>query len=65
MEWISINEKLPDPFKLVLVYLVDAPFDSWKYNITYLQQNNKWRLNGLDGCPYTVTHWCPIPEINA
>lgn len=50
-EWISVKDRLPKPFKQVLVY------DAFEENITVgLYGNGDWLFSEH------ITHWMPLPE---
>ena len=58
MNWISIKDKLPEPFELVLV------FGHGYYDILQLNQKKfSFTLIGLDnGVNIPITHWMPLPK---
>jgi hypothetical protein len=56
MEWISVEDKMPEPDRLVIVKGGVAVFRKWGVWIT---------MTGRDsGKPiqWDVTHWMPLPE---
>ena len=52
-EWISVDDRLPEPFESVLV------FRDGKISIDYNEENG-WFAYDLNG--KRVTHWMPIPQ---
>lgn len=57
-EWISVKDRLPPDFQLVLVYTIDGRmFDAHCTLETWYETNNGWDLE-FD----SVTHWRPLPE---
>ena len=52
-EWISVNDRLPDPFENVLV------FRDGKISIDYHEENG-WFAYDFNG--KRATHWQPIPQ---
>ena len=53
-EWISVNDRLPNPFESVLV------FRDGKISIDY-NEGNGWFAYDFNG--KRVTHWMPLPEM--
>ena len=51
-EWISVNDRLPNPFEIVLV------FRDGKISIDY-NEGNGWFAYDFNG--KRVTHWMPLP----
>ena len=51
-EWISVNDRLPNPFESVLV------FRDGKISIDY-NEGNCWFAYDFNG--KRVTHWMPLP----
>lgn len=61
--WISVEERLPEPYQNVLTC-------AWKlfgadrrlvYGIDYTIENNEWVCGG-ESYKTMVTHWMPLPE---
>ena len=52
-EWISVNDRLPNPFESVLV------FRDGKISIDY-NEGNGWFAYDFNG--KRVTHWMPLPQ---
>ena len=52
-EWISVNDRLPNPFESVLV------FRDGKISIDY-NEGNGWFAYDFNG--KRVTHWMPLPS---
>ena len=59
-EWISVDDKLPEPWKQVLIYSLHDFCES----AVYIGVPGKWRVTWnhemLDAD--SVTHWMPLPE---
>ena len=59
-EWISVNDRLPEPWKQVLIY---SRYDFCEVAL-YIGIPGKWRVTWnhdmLDAD--SVTHWMPIPQ---
>ena len=59
-EWISVKERLPEPWKQVLIYSRHDFCES----ALYIGAPGKWRVTWnhemLDDD--SVTHWMPLPE---
>ena len=51
-EWVSVNDRLPNPFESVLV------FRDGKISIDY-NEGNGWFAYDFNG--KRVTHWMPLP----
>ena len=58
-EWISVDERLPEPIKLVLC-IWERQDDGWNYGFARYQRENVWYVSN-EGMP-NVTHWMPLPE---
>jgi hypothetical protein len=58
-EWISVNERLPEPQKLVLC-IWERVNDGWNYGFARYQREDVWYVSN-EGMP-RVTHWMPLPE---
>ena len=55
MDWISVDERLPDNVHEHLVYM------SWGgYDVGYYDEGNGWRDYNRALLP-DVTHWMPLP----
>ena len=60
-EWISVDDRLPEYFKAVLIY---CPTDKNVYEV-YLETHGLWRFFDYSAgkiIDEPVTHWMPIPE---
>lgn len=59
-EWISVKDRLPEPWKQVLIYSLHDFCES----AVYIGVPGKWRVTWnhemLDAD--SVTHWMPLPE---
>ena len=58
-EWINVDERLPDPNKLVLC-LWERDGDGICYGFARYQREDVWYVSN-EGMP-CVTHWMPLPE---
>jgi hypothetical protein len=62
MEWIKVEDKLPDDEGLYLTY----PFweETNEYTGYYCKDTNKWIRHDNEGYPYeiVVTHWALLLE---
>jgi hypothetical protein len=56
-EWISVEERLPEPQKLVLC--IWERDDGWNYGFARYQREDVWYVSN-EGMP-RVTHWMPLP----
>ncbi len=67
MNWISVQERLPEPQSCVLVHIRDCRSFGWTYNVEIgFMKNNKWREPYLgkviEDKDIKVTHWMPLPD---
>lgn len=58
--WISVNERLPKAFELVIVCRAGAEKGTVKVEYGYLDVNGWWKVYGTR--TKHVTHWMPMPE---
>lgn len=60
-KWISVEDKLPQPFVSVLVYM---PEESHLPTVHegYLAEDGKWYASFYAREPFEVTYWMPLPE---
>ena len=59
--WISIKERLPEPFVSVLVYMPDErPLPT--VHEGYIAPDGKWYAHFSNRGPGEVAHWMPMPE---
>lgn len=61
MEWISVNDRLPNPYETVIVQMPLAaplPTVSWGF----IKSDGKWYCNYSNRADDEVTHWMPLPE---
>jgi hypothetical protein len=59
--WISVEERLPEPFVCVLAHIPgEKPFPTVKS--AFLEKNGLWYSNGFRYNPEEVTHWCEMPS---
>lgn len=55
MEWISVNEKVPENRDDVLIYTSKGFYVGWYDEI------GGWFSGPITACK-TVTHWMPLPD---
>jgi hypothetical protein len=55
--WISVKERLPEPYKDVLVFNAFAGF-----HIAQVDSFRGWVCRSLANAPHEVTYWQPLPE---
>lgn len=59
--WIPVEEKLPEEFVSVLVYMPDEkPMPT--VHEGFLAREGMWYANHFDREPMEITHWMPLPE---
>lgn len=58
--WISVEERLPEAHKNVLVYMTN-PIGWWKVEIDWMDEQG-W-VCSADTEWHTITHWMPLPEV--
>ncbi len=62
-KWVHVNDKWPEPEKMVLVYIPDAA--EWQRIRTTIRVKPEGKHNGLvaqwAGAAIGVTHWCELP----
>lgn len=60
-DWISVEERLPDEFVSVLVYMPDeSPLPT--VHEGFLAREGVWYANHFDREPMEITHWMPLPS---
>ena len=60
-EWISVDERLPNPYISVLVYMPDEePFPTVREG--FLTKHGAWYAGGFDRLPDEVVMWKEMPE---
>jgi len=60
-QWISVEERLPEPFVSVLVYMPEErPLPT--VHEGFLARESMWYANHFDREPMEITHWMPLPE---
>ena len=60
-EWISVTERLPEPFVSVLVYMPgEEPFPT--VHEGFISKDGIWQSEMLRREPGEVTHWKPMPQ---
>lgn len=57
--WISVEERLPEAHKNVLVYVTN-PIGWWNVEIDWMDEQG-W-VCSADSEWHTITHWMPLPE---
>jgi hypothetical protein len=55
MEWISVEDKMPEPGRLVIVEGGVAVFSKWGVWITMTDRDSGKPIQ------WDVTHWMPLP----
>ena len=58
MEWISVEERLPDDEQAILVYTGKNKPKRWWHTTSTIFRHGKFHVSLKDN----VTHWMPIPE---
>jgi len=63
--WISVDERLPEPLKTVIVYCEpilthDKNIHSFFEVTAYNKLANEWCMQPR--FPHKITHWHPLPE---
>lgn len=57
MEWIKVEDELPEKLSNVLVYGMDGmPYTAWAF------YSSESRFVGRNEFYDNVTHWMPLPE---
>lgn len=56
--WISVNDRLPDNSKPVIVFA----FNEFVYEASYQKWRNEWDWGESSVSPQNITHWMPLPE---
>ena len=60
-DWISVEERLPEPFVSVLVYMPEErPLPT--VHEGYIARDGKWYAHFFSRDPGEVTRWMPLPE---
>ena len=60
-EWISVNDRLPEPFVSVLVHMpVEEPCPTVREG--FISNDGIWQSAMLRREPGEVTHWKPMPD---
>lgn len=60
-KWISVEERLPEQFVFVLVYMPDE-YPCPTVHEGYLRPDGKWDAAHYLRTPDEVTHWANLPE---
>ena len=61
LNWISVEERLPEPFVPVLVHIPgDRPFPTVRE--AFIEKTGLWYSTGFRYEQEEVTHWCEMPE---
>ena len=56
MEWIKVEDRLPEAGVNVFIYESDGMMEIGEYNVDHWIESIEYRLR------YDVTHWMPLPE---
>ena len=60
-KWISVDDRLPEPFVSVLVYMPgEEPFPT--VHEGFISNNGIWQSAMFRREPGEVTHWQPMPQ---
>ena len=60
-EWVSVNDRLPEPFVSVLVQMPgEKPFPTVREG--FISNNGIWQSAMFRRDPGEVTHWQPMPQ---
>jgi len=59
MEWISVNDKMPNIDQRVLVFDKNGVHGGNPLDIEYLLCDGSWSDQGLFS---GITHWMPLPD---
>ena len=60
-EWISVDERVPEPFVSVLVYMPDEiPHPTVREG--FINKRGEWYAGGFDRLPDEVVSWMKMPE---
>ena len=61
-EWISVKDRLPEPFVYVLVHMPNEK-PSLTVREGFITRDGIWHSALYDREPDEVTHWMPLPEM--
>ena len=60
-EWISVDDRLPEPYVSVLVYMPDEiPHPTVREG--FINMRGEWYAGGFDRLPDEVVSWMEMPE---
>jgi len=62
MEWISVEDRLPEAAQQVAVLRINKTWDRGEYAPLYFAGSPAWYLPEGPLPSDSVTHWMPIPE---
>ena len=63
MEWISVNNRLPEYEEVVFLYLPDWANKIQKgFRLKTTKLGEHWNTEIKPDMPNNVTHWMPLPE---
>ena len=61
MEWISVKDRLPEPFVTVIVQMpLEAPLPTVGWG--FIKGDGEWYCNYFSRKKDEVTHWMPLSE---
>lgn len=60
--WIKVEDRLPNPYKIVLCCCCKVYLNSKFYMITHIDINGVWDYQGFDNC--NIVAWMSIPKFN-
>lgn len=61
MEWISVKDRLPKPYKYVLLSLYVPGYPRFVHE-GFIDNTRRWCIPTSLASSYDVTHWMPLPE---
>lgn len=62
MNWISVDERLPNPIENVLVYVTTRKYSFQSTGSMYPNKAWTWHRNAIIAPSAKVTHWMPLPK---
>lgn len=65
MEWVSVEDRLPEYENVILCYDQQRIYIAFRPN--EIEYNEHWKICddvccSCNGCTGAVTHWIPLPE---
>jgi len=62
MNWVSVEERLPNPIENVLVYVDAGKYSFQSTGSMYPSEKWTWHRNAIIFPSAKVTHWMPLPQ---